>query len=342
MGIKQRNRVHNEPTPTIPPQPIDVADENYRGLDPDDIDYPLTETVSDSSGKRSLELRAFTKKGMGQLRRIAEEQLFPTLDALKLNLAVLCEKRRDSGTGRVVMGVCFNAGRQAQEAGERQKIMLRQPDADSPRVAAVLLHELAHCLEANHLPEKFGRLNGRYIAHAVSDGTPFTKWRRELIALAKGDSYRPIPPSGSWDDYASLPSAPSPIVEPVSAFKVDASYGVADWGFSADLIPKNRPEALDVEMDTQELVDHYLRIAPSVVDDIGNGGFEWDTDSMGIALAELYDIKLRERGVAQRRINKLRQTMDWGWGVKQNIDTIEPILDAEVRKRRADAAAEVE
>lgn len=204
MGIRHRDRTLSEPKPFIAPQPIEVNDDHYKGLHPDDIAYPLVETIGGQDGT-SLELRAFTKKGLDQLRRIAAEQFLPALDALGLNCAVLCEKRRDSGTGgRITLGVCFNAGRKAQEAGQRQLIMLRQPDADSPRVAAVILHELAHLLEDNHLPAKFGKLHGRYIAYAVGSDTPFTKWRKELIALAKGDSYRPIAPDGSWDDYAAM------------------------------------------------------------------------------------------------------------------------------------------
>ena len=203
MGIRRKDRTLNEPKPFIAPQPIEVNDDHYRGLHPDDIAYPLVETVGGQDGTRSLELRAFTRKGLEQLRRIANEQFLPALDALGLNCAVLCEKRRDSGTrGRITLGVCFNAGRKAQESGQRQLIMLRQPDADSPRVAAVLLHEMAHLLEDNHA-EGFRKQHGEFIAWAVGNDTPFSEWRKQLLALAKGDSYRPIPPIGSWDDYAA-------------------------------------------------------------------------------------------------------------------------------------------
>jgi hypothetical protein len=200
MGIRRRDRTLNEPKPLIAPQPNDVNDDHYKGLSPDDIDYPLVESISDE--KRSLELRAFTKRGLEQLKRIATEQFLPALDALGLNCAVLCEKRRDSGRGgRITFGVCFSGGRAAQKSG-RQAIMLRQPDADSPRVAAVLLHEMAHLLEIGHA-ENFRTTHGQFLSWSLGEETPFTKWRKELLGLAKGDAYRPIAPSGSWDDYAT-------------------------------------------------------------------------------------------------------------------------------------------
>lgn len=346
MGVRHRNRVVND-KPVIPPKDIDINDEGYRGQHPDAINYPHQEVVSD--GKRSLELKAFTTKGMAQLKRIAEEQFLPLLEAENLNCAVLCEKRRDSGTGRITLGVCFNAGKAAQERGERQAIMLRHPDADDPRVAAVLIHETAHLQEANHALG-FRALLGEMTSRAVADGTPFSQWRLDLLALAKGDRYKPIAPQGtSWDDWfngtPSLGYAVSPdqlgfdavATKPAAGLTVDASFGVENWGFREELMPRRDPAAIAVEVNLQELVDDYLRLAPSVLEDTGSGGFQWDTDSLGIALAELYDRKLRERGVAQRRINKLRQAMDFSWGIKQNLQDIEPVLDAEVRKRRADA-----
>jgi len=338
MGVRTHDRSINEPKQVIPPKPIFVNDGGYRGQHPDAINYPHLETITD--GKRSLELRAFTTKGMEQLRRIAEEQFLSTLEAQGLNCAVLCEKRRDSGTGRITLGVCFGAGKAAQ--GARQAIMLRKPDADDPRVAYTLLHETAHLTEDNH-GAPFKAAFAELVLWAVGEDTPFTDWRRELIGFAKGDSYAPpTPPSGGWDDY--LNGTPQLAYEvspdesetlPAAALTVDASYGVKDWGFSDDLVPKRNPEAVCVDVDLQELVDYSLDHGFVDSEDTGNGGFQWDTDLVGIALAELYDLKLRERGVAQRRINKLRQTMDWGWGVKQNLEAIEPVLDAAVRARRA-------
>ncbi len=346
MGARQRNRVVND-KPVIPPQPFDVADDDYKGPHPDDIDYPHLEVITD--GKRSLELKAFTLKGMTQLRRIAEEQFLPVLEAEGLECAVLCQKRRDSGTGRTTLGVCW--GRRAQEHGRRKAIMLRHPHAEDPRVAATLLHEVAH-LDTEHghgIP--FRTKLGELTANAVGENTPFTKWRRQLIGFAKGDSYRPIPPQGTWDDYAVPTAQPSYEVgldeEPRGFFEeaeslppavltVDASFGVENWGFREELMPRRDPAAIAVEVDLRELVDDYLRRSPGILEDTGNGGFDWDTDSMGLALAELYDRKLQERGVARRRINKLRQAMDFGWGIKQNLRDIEPILDSEVRTRRAE------
>lgn len=197
MGVKHRNRVLND-KPVIPPKPFDVDDGGYRGQHPDRIDYPLLETATD--GWRTVELKAFTKKGLEQLRRIAEEQFLPALDQLSLNCAVLCEKRRDSGTGRITLGVCFNAGQGAQERGERQAIMLRHPDADDPRVAATLLHEMAHLTENSHA-RPFQQRLGQLIGYAVAEGSPFSDWRLDLLALAKGDRYNPIPPQGTWDDW---------------------------------------------------------------------------------------------------------------------------------------------
>jgi hypothetical protein len=339
--------------PYIPPKDISVNDGNYRGAHPDAVNYPHQEVITD--GKRSLELKAFTTKGMEQLRRIAEGQFLPLLESEGLDCAVLAEKRRDSGTGRTVLGVCW--GPKAQARGMRPAIMLRKPDADDPEVAYTLLHETAHLREDNHSAAGFRTEFGHIVSHAVADGTPFTEWRRELIGFAKGDTYAPpIPPSGTWDDYVVPTAQPSYEVgfdeEPRGFFEeaeplppavltVDASFGVENWGFREELMPHRNPAAIAVEVDPQELVDDYLRLAPSVLEDTGNGGFGWDTDSMGIALAELYDRKLRERGVAQRRINKLRQAMDFGWGIKQHLQDIEPVLDAEVRKRRA-TAGEVE
>ncbi len=193
MGVKHRNRVVND-KPVIPPKDIDINDEGYRGQHPDAIDYPHQEMVGD--GKRTLELKAFTTKGMAQLKRIAAEQFLPLLESESLSCAVLCEKRRDSGTGRITLGVCFGAG----DPTGRQAIMLRKPDADDPRVAATLLHEVAHLTEGNHGSGFKARL-GQLIGSAVADGTPFSHWRLDLLALAKGDRYQPTPPMGTWDDY---------------------------------------------------------------------------------------------------------------------------------------------
>lgn len=356
MGVRTHDRSVNEPKQRVPIiHTAPVNDENYRGKDPDELNYPLVETFLDPSlSPRSIELRAFTKRGMEQLRRIAAEQFLPALDALGLNCALLCQKRSGGSKGNTTrtLGVCFNPGSEAQELGIRQKIMLDDPNADSAEVAFTTLHELSHLTEAGH-DYAFGKRFGDILAWAVADGTPFSAWRMKLLGIAKGENeqlrrYRPIPPQGTWDDYATPAAQPSYEVDfneaeplPAAALTVDASYGVADWGFRDELMPHHDPAAIAVEVDPQELVDDYLRLAPSVLEDTGSGGFDWDTDSMGIALAELYDRKLRERGVAQRRINKLRQAMDFGWGIKQNLEAIEPVLAAEVRRRRV-ADGEVE
>jgi hypothetical protein len=346
MGVKTRNRIVDRPV--IPPKDIDINDEGYRGQHPDAIDYPHEETFSD--GRRTVELKAFTKKGLAQLRRIAEEQFLPLLEAENLNCAVLCEKRRDSGTGRITLGVCFNSGRGPQERGERQAIMLRHPDADDPRVAYTLLHELAHLTEDSHLRPwkvRFGELASK----AVADGTPFSHWRLDLLALAKGDRYNPIPPQGTWDDYfngtpaldyAVIPGQQSFAEElesyPAAALTVDTSYGVKDWGFTDDLAPKGNAQALSVEVNLQELVERYLDQRPDVLEELPNGGFSWNTKDMGwAALAPLYGEQLAARGIGKRRIKKLLEPVDFRAIVRNSSEAIEPILDAEVRRRRADS-----
>lgn len=210
MGVRTKDRTlldqrdPGEPKLFIPPEPIDINDDGYRGAHPDDIDYPQQETIASPDGKRTLELRAFTKKGLRELRRTAEEQFLPALEELGLRCAVLCEKRRDSGTGRITLGVCFGAG----NPGQRQAIMLRRPDADDPRVAYTLLHEMAH-LNADGHGAAFKNRFGELVAYAVSEDTPFTRFRDSFIGLAKGDRYKPTAPDGDWDDYAPTVKEPS-------------------------------------------------------------------------------------------------------------------------------------
>lgn len=346
MGVKTRNRILND-KPVIPPKDIDINDEGYRGKSPWEIDWPHEESISD--GKRTLELKAFTTKGMEQLRRIAEEQFLPTLEAEGLNCAILCEKRRDSGRGgKLTLGVCFNSGRAAQDSGAPQAIMLRKPDAEDPRVAYTLLHEMAHLREDNHA-EGFRREFGGMTVRAVADGTPFSPWRLDLLAYAKGDRYQPIPPQGRWDDYfngapafdyAVLPGQQSFEVEspPVAALTVDASYGVRDWGFTDDLAPKGNAQALSVDVNLQELVERYLDARPDVLEELPNGGFSWSTKDMGwAALAPLYGEQLAAKGIGKRRIGKLLETVDFRAIIRNSGEAIEPILDAEVRRRRADS-----
>lgn len=332
MGVKTRNRIVDKPV--IPPKVLEINDENYRGAHPDSINFPHEETIAD--GKRTVELKAFTRKGLEQLRRIAEEQFLPLLEAENLNCAVLCEKRRDSGTGRIVRGVCFNSGWGPQERGERQAIMLRHPDADDPRVAAVLLHEVAHLTEDNHGSGFKARL-GQLISKAVADGTPFSHWRLDLLALAKGDRYGPIPPQGTWDDYFNGTPAldyevlPGQVELSTGIAVGPAAYGVKDWGYSEDLIPERQRWRTEVSIDPQELVETYLDLNRAVSDD---GRYDWDTGTVGTALGIAYKQALRANGIDTTTADLLVRSMDLKAAIKSNLETVQKTLDDEVARRR--------
>jgi len=199
MGIRTGSRVNGNtttPTPPADPKVVVVNDSNYRGKNPDQLSYPHVESITTPDG--SVELRAFTEEAMEELRSIARDQFLPTLRHHGLNCEVLCQMPERNTSA---LGVCFNAGRSAQDAGEKQQIMLHHPDAANSRVSYTLLHEVAHLNENGH-GSSYRAEFGRILDWSVGRGTPFTDRRDDLLATAKADTYAPpTPVRATWDSY---------------------------------------------------------------------------------------------------------------------------------------------
>lgn len=292
MGTKSRAKHQSQPVPGTPapikPKPIVIHDEGYRGAHPDDIKYPHSLIIKSEEypSVPPIEIRAFSKRKLGLIGRWLEVIFLPVLFAFNLKLDTVAEKRSggDKG-GKRTLGVCF-------ERDGKHAILLDNPE-DVSRVAYTILHELAHINQPNHeraFREEFGRMLSWSIN---SDDEDFLRYRDDLIAYAKGDTYAPpVAPTGSWEDYplkASTEVAPRSLEDQLIAEAMEQANG--DWHRLA--IDK---QSIDCGGDDEAWISEFTSfdIGGQFTDEqsvrdyfteaMGFGIGWWDTDEQGNAI----------------------------------------------------------